>query len=122
MADRLTQVNAGHGQVQGGLFLCLQTEVGKVVGVGVDPVAQLLLPVDGHHQHRHPLVPQQALVPFERLAARTVGVGIAGHPVGDLAEAQRVRGGQEHQQQVGHSLEAIQALHRGQSRARRAVV
>ncbi len=113
-------MNAGHGQVQGGLLLCLESEVGKVVGPGVDPVPQLVLPADGHHQHRHPFVAQQPLVPLEGLTAGTVPVGIAGDPVGDLPQAQRARGVQQHQQQIGDPFEPIEALHRGQSRAQRA--
>ncbi len=119
-ADRLTQVNAGHGQVQGGLLLCLESEVGKVVGGGVDAVPQLVLPSDGHHQHGHALVAEEPLVPFEGLAAGHVVVGVAGHPVGDVAQAQRARGVEQHQQQVGDPLEPIETLHRGQSRAGRA--
>ena len=113
-------MNAGHGQVQGGLLLCLETEVGKVVGVGVDPVPQLVLALDRHHQDGHALVAQQPLVPLEGLPAGPVGVGVAGHPVGDLPEAQRARGVQQYQQQVGDPLEPVEALHRGQSRAQRA--
>ena len=113
-------MDSGNGQVQGGLFLCLQSEVGKVVGVGVDAVPELLLPTDRDHQHGHPLVAQQPLVPFERLTAGPVGVGIPRHPVGDLAQAERARRVEKHQQQVGDPFEPIKTLHLGQSRARRA--
>ncbi len=112
-------MNAGHGQVQRSLLLRLEPEVGKVVGVGVDAVAQLILAVDGHHQYRHPFVPQQALVPLEGLPPGTVGVGIARYPVSDLAEAQRSRGVQKHQQQVGDPFQPVETLHRAQSRATR---
>ncbi len=117
MTYRLTQMNSGDGQVQCGLFLRLQSEVGEIVGVGVDPVSQLVIPADRHHQHGDTLVPQQSLVPLERLAPGAVGVGIPGHAVGDLPQAQRTRGVQQYQQQVGHPLEPIQSPHRRQSRA-----
>ena len=120
MTDRLTEVNAGDGQVQGSLLLCLETEVGKVVGVGVDPVAELVLSPDGHHQDGHPLVPQQPLVPLEGLSTGTVRIGVAGHPMGNLPQAQRARRVQQDQQQIGDPLEPIEALHRRQSRAQRA--
>ena len=113
-------MDTGHGHVQGGLLLCLQSEVGKVVGVGVDAVPQLLVAPDRDHQHGHPFVTEQSLVPLERLTPGSVGVGIAGDPIGDLAQAERARRIEEHQQQVGNSLESVEALHRGQSRARRA--
>ena len=119
-ADRLAQVDSGDGQVQGGLLLWLQPEVGEVVRVGIDPVPQLVLPADRDDQHGYPLVTQQPLVPLEGLAPGTVGVGVAGHPVGDLAQAQRARRVEEYQQQVGDPFESVEALHRGQSRARRA--
>ena len=119
-ADRLAEVDSGDGQVQGSLLLCLQSEVGEVVRVGIDAVSELVVAVDGSHQHRYPLVAQQPLVPLERLAAGAVGVGIARHPVGDLAQAERARRVQKHQQQVGDPFEPIETLHRRQSRARRA--
>ena len=119
-ADRLAQVDSGNGQVQGGLLLCLQAEVGKVVGVRIDPVPELVLPRDRDHQHGHALIAQQPLVPFESLAAGSVGVRISRHPIGDFAETERTRGIEKHQQQVGDPFEAIKTLHRGQSRARRA--
>jgi hypothetical protein len=121
VTDRLTEMNSGDGQVQCGLFLRLQTEVGEIVGVGVDPVPELILPADRHHLHRDPLVPQQSLVTFERLTPGAVGVGIAGHAVGYLPQAQGTRGVQQHQQQVGHPLESIESRHRRQSRADRTV-
>ena len=80
MTDRLAKVDSGHSQVQGGLLLWLQPEVGKVVGVGIDPVAELVITADGYDQHRHPFVAQQPLVPLEGLAAGSVAVGIARAP------------------------------------------
>ena len=68
-----------------------------------------------------PFVAQQPLVPLEGLAAGPVGVGVAGDPVGDLPQAQRARGVEQHQQQVGDPFEPVEAWHRGQSRARRAI-
>ena len=119
-ADRLTEVDSGDRQVQRRLFFGLQLEVGKVVGVGVDPIPQLLLAADGHHEHRHPLVPQQPLVALEGLAPGAVGVRVPRHPVGDLTQAQRMRRVEEHQQQVSHPLKPIETLHRGQSRTLKA--
>ena len=42
-ADRLAEVDTGHRQVQCRLLVGLQTEVREVVGIGIDPVADLLL-------------------------------------------------------------------------------
>ena len=85
--DRLTQMNAGDGQVQGSLLLRLQAEVGEVVGVGIDPVAELVVPPDGLHQHRDPLVAQAAACP-----ARRPGGGHRGRR-GSRAPGRRSRAG-----------------------------
>ena len=114
LADRLAEVDPGDGHVEGGLLLGLQPEVGEVVGVGIDAVPELVLPFDGNGQDGHPFVAQQPLVPLERLTTGAVAVGIAGHPVGDLSQAQGAAGVEEHQQQVGDSFEAVESGHSGQ--------
>ena len=118
MPDRLAQVDSGDGQVQGGLLLGSQPELGQIVGVGIDAVAELVLAADGDDQHRHPLVPQEPLVPLEGLAPGPVGGGIARHPVGDLPQAERARRVEQHQQEVGDPFEPVEACHQGQSRGR----
>ena len=110
-------MDAGDRQVEGRLLVGLQAEVGQVVGIGVDAVPELILAPDRLDQHRHALVAQQPLVPLERLAPGVVGVGVARHAVGDLAQAERAARVEQHQQQVGHPFESVEALHRGQSRS-----
>ena len=112
-------MDSGDGQVQGSLLLRLEAEVGEVVGVGVDSVPELLVPVHRLDQHRNALVPQQALVALEGLAPGAVAVRIAGHAVADLAQAERPRGIEEDQQEVRYPLESVKSLHRRQSRASR---
>lgn len=109
-------MDAGNRQVERRLFLGLQVQVGKIVGVGVDTVAELVLAADGLDQDRHPFVTQEALVALEGLPAGSVAVGVAGHTVRDLAEAERVGRVEEHQQQVGDSFESVGLCHPRQSR------
>ena len=83
-ADRLAEVDSGDRQVQGGLLLGFQSEVGQVVRVGFDAVPELILTVDGDHQDWNSLVTKESFVPFECLTPGSLGVGVARHPIGDL--------------------------------------
>ena len=114
-ADRLAQVDPGHGHVQGGLLVGLEAEVGQVVGVRVDPVSLLVLSLDRDGEDGYPLATEQRLVPLECLTTGVVAHGIAGNTVSDLAQAERPARVQQHQQQVGDALEPVQLRHSGHS-------
>ena len=100
------------------LLVGFEAEIGKVVRVGVHPVPDLLLGLDGLRQDRHPLVAQEALVALERLATGLVARGVPGDTVGDLPQAEWSAGVQQHQQQVGDTFEAVGLGHSRQSTAR----
>ena len=111
-------MDAGHRQGERSLLFGIESEVGQVVGVGIHPVAQLLLTVDRFHQDGDALIAEEALVAFEGLASGAVAVGVARHAVGDLPEGERVVGVEQDQQQVGDPLEPVQWCHGAQSRGR----
>ncbi len=110
-------MDTGHRQVEGSLFVGLEPQVGEVVVVGVDRVPHLLVRLDLGRDDRDPLVAQELLVPFEGLAAGVVPLGVAGHTLGDLAEAERPAGVEQHEQQVGDAFESVGWGHRRQSTA-----
>ncbi len=108
-----------HREVQGGLFVGLEIEVGQVVVLAANGVAGLLLPTDVHGGDGHAPVAKCPLVPLEGLAAGLTFPGVAGHLGGDLAQ----RLGplvEQHQHQVRQSLQAVH--HRDQRRRRCPVV
>ncbi len=111
-------MDSGHGQVQGGLLVGLEAELGQVVrrrGRSGSPAGRP--PRSGRSGRAHPR-PKQGLVPLECLSTGAVPVRIAGDTVGDLAQAERPDGVEQHQQQVGDPFEPVELRHRGQSRVR----
>lgn len=118
MTYRLAKVNSGDGQVQGGLLVGGQPELGQIVGVGIDPVAELVIAPDRNDHHRYTFVPEEPLVPLESLAPGAVSGRIPGHPVGDLPQAERARRVEQDQQQIGDPFEPVEACHQSQSRGR----
>ena len=111
-------MDAGHGQVEGGLLVGLQPEVGKVEGVRVDAVPELLVPADRLGQDRHAFFAEQPLVPLERLAPGVVARRVPRHLAGDLVERARALGVQQDEHQVGQPFQPVEGSHGGQRRAR----
>ena len=113
---RIAEVHAGDGEVEGDLLGRVEMEVGKIEGLGMDAVAELLLALDGLGGHWDPFVAKNPLVTFECLPAGPVIGGIAGHLVGEGIEGERPVRSQEHQHQVGETFETIGLGHRQQRR------
>ena len=79
---RIGQVNAGNGQMKGNLLIWFECQIRQVERVPLDQVPVLLLTGQPLRAHRDPLVPQEPLVPFERLASRRVLLGDTRAPAG----------------------------------------
>ena len=109
-------MDPGHGEVQGRLLVRRQVEVGQVVVLGPDDVADLLGAVDGHRRDLDAAVAQGPLVALEGLAPRLALGRVPGHLGRDLAQRLGPLVAQQHEHQVGQPLEPV---HHGRERRRR---
>ena len=106
-AANVSHVDAGHREVQGGLLLWGEAEVGEEEGRRIDPVALLLRTVDVDCLDEDALLAQQALVALEGHTSGLVALGIAGELLAEHAQRDRRAGGQQDQDQVGEPLELL---------------
>ncbi len=104
---KVAEVDTGYGQVQRALLLPVEIEIGEVVAIRIDPVPELLGPLDRLRDEGDALFPQQSLVPLESLPARALGPGITGDLLSDLLEGHRPPGIEQHEEEVGEALEPV---------------
>ena len=102
---RIAQVNAGDGEVERDLLVGLERQVGQIERITVDPVPVLVVAGHSFGEDGDALVPQEALVPLERLAAGRVLGRIPRDLVRDGVEGERARRLEQHEHEIGDALE-----------------
>lgn len=105
-ATRVTEVNAGHCEVQRRLLVGFELEVAQVEVLGADHVTDLVPALDRDRRDLDSTTAERALVAFEGLATRLAFRGVTGDRACDLAKGPRPPLAQE-QDQVRETLQPV---------------
>ena len=106
---RSTQLDSGDGKTERLLLGWLESQLGKVVALRIDAVAELLLTCERLDAYRDPELAKRPFVPLKGLPARLFALWVADHARGNLTQGQWPCRLEQHEDQVRHPLEPVRS-------------